>query len=286
MKRILLLLYILILVSGVLTKAADLPIHCSEDTVAVHKVTNLLKSCDLPLGEKIIIAAESMNGALEDDYYTTDSVATLRINMEEVSPLMFINNAIALAKASENPGHTDWRTFSRELVDIACRRGDNRGFPSIMYHGADWIADNVARGNIMELTENYSGAVARTKSLDEMTRRRGDFAALADSVTFENVRMTEMGFRTHRIPSLKKETIKKKDMIEELRDGDIILMVPSRDGIDIYDMGFVKFENGMPYFMHVSPRNHRVEVEKEDLARYMALMTKYFQGYRILRVKD
>lgn len=266
---------------------AELPLHCPEDTVKISSVLQMLNEAgDMPIGDKAMIAARQLLGAGQDDYYATDSVASLRINVGSFTPLMFVNNVIALAKASEYPGLKDWHTFADEFESIACRRGENKGFPSIMYHSSDWIGDNMARGNITELTEDYSGMIARTKSLDEMTRKRSDFAALADSATFEAVRMTEMGFRTHRIPTLKKETIKKKDLQSDLRNGDIILLVPNRDGIDLYDIGFVELIEGVPHYIHLSPLTKTIVEESEPLERYMQLMTKYFQGYRILRIRD
>lgn len=264
--------------------AGSLPLHCEEESGKVSELIGKLKSANIPFGDKLVLAAKSLEGSGVDDYYSRDSLATLRINLESFTPLMFINNVIALVKTAESPGNPDINVFSSQFEDISCRRGENKGFPSIMYHASDWIGDNVARGNVTELTENYAGVVARTKSLDEMTRKREDFAALADSATFETVRMTEMGFRTHRIPSLKKETIKKKEIIEDLENGDIILLVPNRDGIDIYDMGIVsKTEDGV-HLIHLSPNDRKIVEEKEDIARYLGLMTKYFQGYRILRV--
>lgn len=284
MYRILLLVCSFIL--PLLCVARDLPHHCGSDKDKIETILGSLKGSDLSLGQRASAAAEALIGGDEDDYYTSDSIACLRVNVDSFTPLMFVNTVVALAKASESPGLVDVNTFENEFESVACRRGENRGFPSIMYHSSDWIGDNMARGNITELTENYNGVVARTKSLDEMTRYRKNFAALADSATFESVRMTEMGFRTHRVPSLKKETIKKKELVEDLQDGDILILVPNRDGIDIYDMGFVKFENGAPHFIHLNPHTHKIVKEEEDLARYMALMTKYFQGYRILRLKD
>lgn len=266
--------------------AAEPKLHCSSDAAKINEIISQLRESDSPLNERVIMAAENFIGAPEDDYYAKDSVADLRVNAESFSPLMFVNSAVALAKASLSPGNPDWRTFYSELENISCRRGENVGFPSIMYHTSDWIGDNISRGNLSEMTENYSGVVARTKSLDEMTRKRDNYAALADSAIFETVRMTEMGFRTHRVPSLKKETVKKKEVIDDLRDGDILIMVPNRDGIDCYDIGFIKFENGAPYLIHLSPQTHSVVKEKEDLARYMGLMTKHFQGYRLLRLKE
>lgn len=285
MKRILLIFAVIFTLAAV-TKARELPVNSPEDNEKISSILGNLRSGQHSFGARIVMAATALEGSSEDDYYTTDSVGSLRINMDAVSPLMFVNTVIALAKASEMPGNVDINTFSEKFEDIACRRGEYTGFPSIMYHGADWIGDNVSRGNVRELTENYSGVVARTKSLDEMTRKRKDFAALADSSTFEKVRMIEMGFRTHRIPTLKKETIKKKEVLEDLRNGDIVLLVPNRDGVDIYDIGFVSVENDVPYLIHLSPQTRKVVKEKDDLARYMALMTKHFQGYRILRVTE
>ena len=267
--------------------AADPASHCREDMDKINSILSGLKKTDAPAGDKIVSVAEMMTGSPEDFFYTTDSVAALRINVDSFSPLMFINSVIALVKASENPvGNSDWTLFFREFEDISCRRGENNGFPSIMYHTADWIGDNMLRGNISELTENYPGVTARTKSLDEMTRKRENYAALADSATFEAIRMTEMGFRTHRIPALKKETINKKEIIEDIHNGDIIILVSNRDGIDFYDIGFIKKEDGVPYIIHVSPQTHSVVKEKDDIIRYMKTMTKHFQGYRLLRLNN
>lgn len=266
--------------------AVNPPVHCANDTATANRILQSLKGGDKSPGDKMVSAALMLEGSSFDDYYRTDSVAALRINLESFTPLMFVNSVIALAKASDYPGVADWHTFFREFENVACRRGENKGFSSIMYHSSDWIGDNMARGNITELTENYSGAVAGTKSLDEMTRRRNDYAALADSATFEMVRMTEMGFRTHRVPYLKKETIKKKEIIDDLRNGDIIILVPNGDGVDYYDMGFVEISDGVPHLIHLSPQSKTVVRESESLARYLGLMTKHFQGYRILRVRE
>lgn len=265
--------------------AGELKSHCDVDAAKVSDIVRNLKESDSFLGDRVVYAAKALEGSPEDDYYKVDSIAELRINLDSHSPLMFLNNVIALAKASLQPSGEEVNTFSSQLVDVACRRGENNGFPSVMYHISDWIIDNATRGNLREMTEDYEGVVARTKSLDEMTRNRSNFAALSNPDVFEAVRMMEMGFRTHRIPSLKKETIKKKEIIDDLQNGDIIILVPNRDGIDYYDLGFIEMENGKPFLIHVSPQTHVVTKEKEDLQHYMNLMTKHFQGYRILRVK-
>lgn len=260
------------------------PVHCPQDTALATRLVRQLAASGLPKGKRLVEAAGLLQGAVLDSYYRTDSIGQLRINLEEFTPLSFVNTVMALAEASEAPGMPSWKNFAQELERLSCRRGENTGFPSILFHGSDWIADNVFRGNVKELTEDYfGGVVVRTKSLDEMTRNRSNYAALADSAAFERVRMTEMGFRTHRIPTMKKETIEKKEILEDLQDGDIILLVPSGDGIDLYDIGFVALREDGPHLIHLSPKTKTVVEEPETLQRYMKLMTKYFQGYRLLR---
>lgn len=283
MKNLFLFLFLLLPIWGY---AKELPVHCDADIEKINSILLQLGGTDKALGDKLVMAAKALEGAGKDDYYSKDSVASLRIYVDSVSPLMFVNNVVALAKTSEVPGLTDAATFYKEFENISTRRGENKGFPSIMYHSSDWIGDNIARGNITELTENYSGMIARTKSLDEMTRKRKDYAALADSATFETVRMIEMGFRTHRIPTLKKEIIKKKELLADLRNGDILILVPNGDGIDYYDIGFIEIEDDGPHLIHLSPSSKTVVTEKETLPRYFDLMTKYFQGFRLLRLKE
>lgn len=257
-----------------------------QDTVRVQQIIDRLAASGQPLGERVAMAALEFDGTPEGDYYTTDSVAALRIDTGSMTPLMLVNNAVALAKASLASGRPGWRDFVAELQSVACRRGEDLGFPSIMYHTSDWIGDNVFRGNLRELTENFSGVVARTKSLDEMTRYRSRFAALADSAAFETVRMTEMGYRSHRVPALKRETIGKKEVEQSLRDGDILILVPNRDGIDFYDIGVVVMRADGPHLVHLSPFTRRVEEESDVLSRYFKFAAKHFQGYRIVRIRN
>lgn len=271
---------------ALMASANQLPVASPEDAAKVAEILRQLRESDKETGGKLVLAAKALEGAQLDDYYRRDSIAALRVNLDSVTPLMFVNNVVALVKASERPGMADISTFSQELADIATRRGENKGFPSIMYHSSDWIGDNISRGNVTELTENYPGMIPRTKSLDELTRHRDRYAVLADSATFETVRMTEMGFRTHRVPTLKKEIIKKKDLTADIRDGDILILVPGGDGVDYYDMGFISMEPDGPHLVHLSPISKTVVEEKDVLSRYFDLMTKHFQGFRLLRLKE
>lgn len=287
LKKITVLLFLSMIFTSVMSaQSPSAPaVATPSDTVKAGEIVNSLAASGRPLGERITMAASQLVGSGYDDYYTTDSIASLRLNLSEFTPMTFINTVMALAKASAATTRPGWRDVARLQREYSCRRGNDKGFASIMYHSSDWINDNIFRGNVKELTDKYSGVVSRTKSLDEMTRFRNRFAALADSATFEAVRMTEMGFRTHRVPTLKKETVTKREITEDMQEGDILVMVTNRDGFDCYDIGFTTLRDNGPHLIHLSPVSKTVVEEAETLDRYFKLMTKYFQGYRLIRIQ-
>ena len=262
--------------------------HCGEDTVIINALFEELKSRDdLSKGDKIAFVAARCIDAPADDYFMTDSVGSLRINAHSFTPLWLVNFAVAMANAAETPGPTDWRTYAREMEKIACRRGEDKGFPSIMFHSSDWIGDNSSRGLVMEITENYPGTEQRTKSLDELSRNRAKYAPLANEETYEAVRMTEMGFRSHRVPSLRRDAAKRKDVAADLQNGDIVIFVSNGEGTDFYDMGIIEKEGeGKFRFIHVSPTAKKVIREADDLPRYATFATKNFKGLRFVRAKE
>ena len=277
----------IILLAGSASMAyAALPYAHREDA---EKADSLIKiaSADrsASLGDRMAMIAESFVGSGKDDYYYKDTVATLRVNLQEFTPMTFINTVEALARTAGdgNPGIVQ---FEDNLRKVSCRRGEDAGFASLMWHASDWIGDNLYRGNITELTERYGDQRDRTKSLDYLTRNRDKYAALANAETYDKVRMTEMGFRSHKIPYLPKQFIGKKSFEEDARPGDIIIMVPNEDGQDIFQIGILTLEKGDPYLIHFDVKKGMVVKESEPLKRYFNLVSKYFGGFRWLRIKE
>ncbi|MDE7382161.1 MAG: DUF1460 domain-containing protein [Muribaculaceae bacterium] len=254
-----------------------------NDTTIVNRLLALPSLDRNDFGHNTAIFARELIGSGTDDYYNTDSIASLRLNLSSFTPISFINTVIALSRAYRSSTRPDWRDFTAEFQNISCRRGEDSGFPSIMWHISDWTVDNIYRGNVKEITENFSGKIEKTKSLDYLTRHRDKFAALEDSATYETVRMKEMGFRTHRLPLLKKETINKKEILENLQDGDIIVLNPTEDGKDYLIIGIISRVASTPTVIYFNPESGKIEEWTNSLGRLFQLKTKNFNGYRLLR---
>ena len=152
-----------------------------------------------------------------------------------------------------------------------------------MVYAADWIVDNKSRGLVTEITENYSDSF-KTKSLDFVTRNRGKYASLKDSSTYEAQKMVEMGFRTHKIPHMKRESSGNKDVAADLREGDIVMVMTNDPLLDTLTIGFLKKRDDGMHLIHVSREAGKVVEEEEPLPRFMKRNAKNTYGWRWLRI--
>ncbi|MCH5223828.1 MAG: DUF1460 domain-containing protein [Muribaculaceae bacterium] len=255
--------------------------HCNSDYQGVEKLMQAAAG-EENYGKRIVKAARSMVGVPLGKAADNDTVGTIIIRLDTLSQREFINYALAAAKAAMavNPDKSD---FEKALESVSRKKGTDNGFVSQFFYGSDWIQDNISRGNLKEMTDYLDGGSFKTKSLDYVTRHRDEFPAMADSATYEKMRAIEMGFRSHRIPHQKKQSIGNKSVVELLKDGDIIIMLPPEDDFDIYDIGIVAMDSGQPRLIHVSRQNGKVVEDEYDLKRLFKIEGQFFYGYRWLR---
>lgn len=255
----------------------------SRDTVTAGVLVKDIKSAGGSFGDKVAMAALRLEGIPAGEALDNDSIGAAVIGFSQLDDLGFVNSSLALAMASET-SLAAWRDYGDALVGVSRRKGVDNGFAGKMIYGSDWVGDNIYRGNLVELTERYSGGnTFRTKSLDKVTFEKEKYPALSDSTCYDAVRMIEMGFRTHKIPHLKKETISKKEILGDMRDGDIVILLGNDPRFDYYDIGIVKMRADGPHLVHVNETVGKVMEESEPLVRWMKRETKRFYGYRWLR---
>ena len=262
--------------------AYEARIHCEEDTVKVSRILKAAAEHGGSYGERIAFVARQLEGTPWASPSDNDEKGTIMIDLHGFDRLGFANTVMALAQASMQklPRVKEYERFYEQL---SRRRGQDDGFPSRLYYGAEWVVDNVYRGNLKEMTEYVSGGGFKTKTLDYMTRHKDEFPAMKDPAVFDKVRMNEMGYRSHRIPHLKKQSAANKPLHEMMETGDIIIMLSPESDRDIYDIGFVEMNGGEPYLIHISHDDGLVTADPYPLARLFKLEGQHFYGYRWLR---
>lgn len=255
--------------------------HCPEDSIRILELIDKAKN-GASYGEKIVEAAKALSGIPRGWSADNDSIGSLVIRLDSLSQREFIYMALAAAKTAEQSLEGLY-AFEKNLENISRKKGVDEGFPSQFFYGSDWIVDNVYRGNLKEMTEYLDGGGSRTKTLDYVSRHAEEFPALSDPETLDKIKVMEFGYRSHRIPHLKKQSIGNKNVKELLQNGDIIIMNPPETDFDIYDIGVVSLENGEPYLIHISRETNEVRLDPYPLTRLFKIEGQFFYGYRWLR---
>lgn len=258
--------------------------HAPEDTV---KVMGLLREFRNPGGSPSDLAgkiAERLIGTPYAPVTKDDSVSRNEVRMDAMDDMAFLNAVTALSRRATSPGLLRFYDYAASLRDVTFRHGEDKGFPTRMVYAADWVGDNKARGNVKEFTEDYSN-LFKTKSLDNVTRHRDEYAALRDSATYEAWRMVEFGFRTHKIPHMRRESTEWKDVSANIKDGDIIMLLTSANDIDVYETGILRHRDDGFHLIHVDEKEGRIVEEQEPIGRYIKRNSKLIYGFRWLRIE-
>lgn len=258
--------------------------HCERDSVTVMSILNEFHSPDKKPGGLIGRIAEKLVGVPYEEVIRQDSTGVNCVRIDAFDDISFLNNVVSLAKCAVTSGQIRYVDYGIQLMDVSYRRGEENGFASRLIYPADWTVDNKNRNNIRELTEDYS-KFFKTKSLDAVTRNRQLYVALKDSDTYEAQRMVEMGYRTHKIPHMRRESFDWKEIASELQDGDIIMLLsPARD-YDVYEIGVLRKRDDGMHLIHVDESAGAVVEEPLTIGKYVKHHQKEIYGWRWLRLK-
>lgn len=208
----------------------------------------------------------------------------LTIDMEELDCTTYVETVMALAYTI-GEGRTSWRDFAYNLERLRYRSGEQKDYGSRLHYASDWVVDNVHRGNFKEVTGNLIGSEHQVKSLDFISRNRDKYPALADSMNYDRIRNMELGYRNHRFPYIKTGKLATKEIMQQLREGDIVLITTKTPGLDVQHMGIVVIEDGEPRLMHASSAAGSVVIDKLTLREYIR-RNRGATGIRVLRLNE
>lgn len=257
--------------------------HCPQDTAVGMAIIREFSTPGGDPAELCAAIAAKFVGTPYAEVTKEDTLGVAELRFDAFDQFSFVNSVAALARTATSPGVLLPRDIENALEKMSFRHGEADGFPTRMLYGGDWAIDNKARKNVRELTEDYSDQF-KTKSLTWVTRHRQEYPALADSATYERQRMLEMGFRTMKIPHMKRESTEWKEISPELRDGDLIMLLTNNPDKDIYDMGYlVKRADGM-HLIHASETARKVVEEPETIGRFIRKRAKEIYGWRWFRI--
>lgn len=287
MKHVYLLAAIIISLCATVGRAAPTPtrFHNEEsDTARINKilVETIASGFKTPGGRTADIAMR-FAGTPYVAHTLEGTPEMLTVNLDELDCTTFVETVMALSYTA-GEGRSTWRDFLYNLQRLRYRGGEVNGYASRLHYISDWAIDNTHRGNFKEVTSNFPAVAYQVRTIDFMSANRSKYPALADDGEYERIRSVEIGYRNHRFPYIKTSDLAKKTTMAALRSGDIVALVTKMKNLDVTHMGIIIKQEGVPYLLHASSSNGKVELTSVPLADFMKKNPSLI-GIRVFRLE-
>lgn len=281
----LIILYIGVLFTANAVSPMNMRFHCEKDTLKINELLKEGLDSNIENGNSLVVFyAKKLLNTPYVAHTLEGETEQLTINIDKLDCTTYIETLYALAKTTLS-GRATWRDYANNLESVRYRNGVMTDYSSRLHYISDWIVNNSARGNIKDVTSDFKSCKYMIKTIDFMSSHRELYPALKDSVIYDKLRHFEIGYRSHRFPYIKKESLNSKETINTFKSGDMIGMVTKTDGLDISHLGVVLKENGKLYFINASMGGKKVQIEKSTFAEYLEKIRSNI-GVRVFRIID
>ncbi|MFN8207424.1 MAG: DUF1460 domain-containing protein [Bacteroidales bacterium] len=233
----------------------------------------------LPAGELVIRLGESFIGTPYVAKTLEVQPEQLVVNLQGFDCTTFVESCMALMHCVKM-GDTSSAVFSTELMKLRYRKGIPEGYSSRLHYFTEWIVSNARKGYLKDITADLGG-VPYDVELDFMSTHSSLYMQLThDSSLVGEIRSTERSVSAipfHYIPT---------DMLDEaengIRDGDIIAVTSTINGLDIAHTGLALRKEGRIHMLHASSLHKQVEVTSQPLQDYL-MENKGMSGVMVIR---
>jgi N-acetylmuramoyl-L-alanine amidase-like protein len=162
------------------------------------------------------------------------------------------------------------------------RGGRLDGYPSRLHYTSEWIADNIAKGVLEDVTPSLGGVpfplkVGFMSAHPESYPALRDHPALVDSMRIIERRINST-HRTH-VPRDRVTSIERK-----LRSGDLVAITTSIAGLDYSHTGLIVRGGGGARLLHASSKGGRVVLD-DRISAYLARAARSNTGITVLRAR-
>jgi hypothetical protein len=233
----------------------------------------------LPIGERmgkigmLLLGTAYVGGTLEGES------ETCRIDLTGLDCVTFFESVLGIARITKKPD-PNFDNLVREITRTRYRDGKLDGYTSRLHYTADWIANNVKKGTVKNITQELGGVEFPLK-VSFMSEHPQYYAPMAaDSTLIPEIVHTENDINTQKHYYIPKDAV--KDIEAKLQTGDIIAIATNKEGLDYAHTGLAyRDERGKMRFLHASIVRKRVFLDK-TVSSYLKTVTSHI-GITVVR---
>ena len=209
----------------------------------------------------------------------------LVVNTRQLDCTTLVETVAALAICVKEKKR-DFCSFCQVLRVLRYRDGRIDGYPSRLHCFTDWIEDNARMGLVKEVSsEGKPFTAVQTVSVSFMSRHPEAYKALkARPELVKVIARQEKQLTGRRYRYIPKEAVKDtKALREAVKDGDILAITTSKQGLDIAHLGFAVWRQDGLHLLNASQLHKKVVEEPMTLGQYLAKHPT-FTGIRVVRL--
>ncbi len=234
------------------------------------RVENLLcQAAMLPAdSNKVLFFAHSLEGKLyQAGTLEAGNREELVVRLDCFDCVTFVETVLALVQCNRF-GQLSFSAFCKHLQAIRYRDGIIDSYASRLHYFSDWIWDNTRKHFVYERTGELSEKV-RKLSLDFMTRHASLYPAFADPSCLDSMYKVESRWQNYAMPYIEKGRLNGLSSELDIRNGDILALTTSKEGLDVVHVGFACWVKGKLHLFHASSLHGKVLVDSISLFDYL-----------------
>jgi cell wall-associated NlpC family hydrolase len=232
-----------------------------------------------PIGEIMVsIGASFLGTPYEAHTLEEEGPERLIVNLRGLDCVTFVETTLALSRCVKL-GTGEFSDYAEQLRLIRYRKGIIDGYPSRLHYFSEWILENARKGLVADASRELGG-VPFEQTTNFMSEHRSSYRQLSDNAVLGMVsKIEEELSRTARY-YIPKEIIAKQEIA--FRQGDIIGITTSVEGLDIAHTGIVVESNGAIRYLHAPLSGGVVQITESTLSEYLQ-KTKGRTGVMVAR---
>ncbi len=201
-------------------------------------------------------------------------------NLHGLDCWTFFENTLAISMVIKK-GKKTFEDYKKELEFIRYRNGMRKGYTSRLHYFIDWIFDNSKKGVVKDINKDMGG-IKLNKKINFMTSHRESYGPLKSDETFNKLKKIEKDINSRVQYYIPTEMIPKIE--NKLRDGDIIGLGTTIEGLDVTHTGYIYKIKNISHMLNASSKTEVVEISDCTLYDYLISVEK--PGIIVARALD
>jgi hypothetical protein len=230
--------------------------------------------------ESIIKIAKSF---LETPYVAStleiNEAEQLVCNLSELDCFTFDENVLALYLTKKKNSNS-YADFQKILTQLRYRNNKIDGYTSRLHYFTEWIRQAEKNGYIKDITLEIGGETT-TKEVHFMSVNQKMYPKIRDEKTLETIIKNEKKINIKPLSQIEKTKVASVE--SKIKEGDLIAMTSTIEGLDCNHVGIAILVNGLIHLLHASSSLKKVVISEKPLAEYLQGIKKD-AGIMVLRV--